>query len=161
MKGSSRALIWSILPLFQITNYHFGCKFIRIRTICFSSNQTFCSIQRVACNAVCSKQIKIIPATWALNRCDKCGARMQSDVTPENHASHPLTSHISTVLQSGLFATDFGNVTRQYHTIRWNTFSFLTRVFSSDLSYYCIFSSCYISIRSVMTDYSSDYFDKD
>jgi len=92
-------------------------------------------------------EIKIIPAMWALNRCDKCGARMQCDVTPENHASHPLTSHISTVLHSGLFATDFGKVTRQYHTIRWSTFHLLTWVFSCDLSCYCICSSCYISIR--------------
>jgi len=65
---------------------------------------------------------------WALNRCDKCGARMQRDVTLENHASHPLTSYISTVLDSGLFAREFGKVTRRYHTIRWSTFSFLTWV---------------------------------
>ena len=99
MNVSSRALFWSILPVFP--NYKLSFRvpihpnandllFVKSNSVLYTAFKLQCCLLKTN-----RGRIKIIPATWALNRCDKCGARMQSDVTPENHASHPLTSHIS------------------------------------------------------------------
>jgi hypothetical protein len=80
-------------------------------------------------------KIKIIPAMWAPNRCDKCGARMQSDVTPENHASNPLTSHISTVLHSEFFCCRFWQCykTISHDQMKQIQFSYMSFLFWSFL----------------------------